>query len=63
MNPEATEQKRNLLIRDSCQKGTNSVHGMHVVNTATKYYLSKTPERCIKYAEKEKKNMYLESWL
>ena len=44
---EATKQKGNLLIRELWKKGTNSVHDMRVVNTDAKYYMKKTPERCL----------------
>ena len=35
---EAMEQKGDLLIQDLWANGTNSVHGMRVVNTNTKSY-------------------------
>ena len=43
--------------------GTNSVHNMRVVNTDAKYYLSKTPEKCLQEAAREKKKIYLEACL
>ena len=36
---------------------------MSVVNTDGKYYLSKTPEKCIQEAARAKKKMYLEACL
>ena len=45
--PEVTEQKGDLLIRDLCQNGINSVHDMRVVNTDAKSHTDKTPEKCL----------------
>ena len=42
---EAMEQKGYLLIRDLYQNGTDSVHGMRVVNTDTKYHLAEPQEK------------------
>ena len=39
---EATEKNGDLLICDLCQNGTDSVNEMSVVNTDTKYHLTKT---------------------
>ena len=61
--PEATEQKGDLLIRDLCANGTDSVHNMCVVNTDAKTYWEKTLERCLEEAERGKKKMYLEACL
>ena len=61
--PEVTEQKGDLLIRDLWQRGTDSVHNMRVVNTDTLTYLKKAPEKCLHEAEKGKKKMYLEACL
>ena len=41
--PEATEQKKDFLICDLCQNGTNGVHDMRVVNTDAKSHSAKTP--------------------
>ena len=41
--PEATEQKVDLLLRDLCHNGTDSVHDMCVVNTDAKSYWEKSP--------------------
>ena len=35
-NPEATEYKGNLMIREFYQNGTGSAHDMRVVNTGAK---------------------------
>ena len=48
--PEATDQKGNLLIRDLCRNGTDSVHDMRVVNTDAKSHSVKTPEKCLQEA-------------
>ena len=60
---EATEQKGDFLIRDLCNNGTDSVHGMHFVNTDAKSHLAKTPEKCLQEAERAKNKMYLEACL
>ena len=44
---EATEHKGNLLIRDLWQNGTDSLHGMRVLNTDAKSHSAKTPEKCL----------------
>ena len=59
----ATEQKGDLLIRDLCQNGTDSVHDMSVVNTDAKTHAVKTPEKCLQEAGRGKKRMYLEACL
>ena len=61
--PEVTEQKGDLLIRDLCQNGRDSVNDMRVVNTDAKSYWGRTPEKCLEEAEKGKKKMYLEACL
>ena len=61
--PEATEQKGDLLIRDLCHNGTDSVHDMRVVNTDAKSYWEKSPKKCLEEAEKSKKKIYLERCL
>ena len=38
-NIEVTEEKCDLLIRDLCQKGTDSFHDICVVNTDAKSYV------------------------
>ena len=53
------EQKWNLQIHDLWKNGTNSVHNMHLLNTDSKSYLTKTPEGCRQDAAKEKKSIYL----
>ena len=58
-NTEVTEQKGDLLIRGLCQNGIDSVYGMHVLNTDTKSYLVKTPEKCIQEEERANKKIYL----
>ena len=40
---------------------TDIVHDIHVVNTDTKSYVKKTPERCIHEAAKAKNKKYLEA--
>ena len=57
-NSESTEHKGDLLIRDLWQNGTNSVHGMRVMNTGTKSHLEKTPEKFLQLAERSEKKMY-----
>ena len=61
--PEATEQKRDLLIRYLCQNRKYSVHNMRVVNTDAKSHSAKTPYKCLQEAERRKKRMYLEACL
>ena len=58
---EATGHKGEPLIRDLWQDRTDSVHDMRVINTDTKYHLSKTPAKCLQEVEREKKKMYLEA--
>ena len=41
--PEVTEQKGDVLIRDLWQQGTDSVHDMRAVNTDALSYVSKSP--------------------
>ena len=48
---EATEHRGDLLIRELCQNGTDSVHNMRIVNTDAKSYLAKTPEKCLQEAK------------
>ena len=52
-----------LLIRDLWQQGTDSVHGMSVVNTDALSYVQKTPEKCLHETKMGKKKMYLEACL
>lgn len=59
---DATEQKGDLLIRDFWYNGIKSFHDMRVINNDTKYYLKKTPEKCLYDALKANKNMYLEAF-
>ena len=61
--PEATEQKRDLLLWDLWQNGTDSVHDIRVVNTAANSYWENSPERCQEEAERIKKKIYLEACL
>ena len=61
--PEATEQKGDLLLRYLWQNGTDSVHVMHAVNTDTKSYWEKSPNRCLQEAERIKNKIYLEACL
>ena len=49
------------MIRDLFQNGTDSVHGMSVVNTDAKFHLAKTPEKFLQQAERSKKKIYLEA--
>ena len=57
---EYMEQKGYLLIRELWNNGTDIVHDICVLNTDTKSYLDKTPEKCLQEAYRAKKNMYLE---
>ena len=61
--PEVTDQKGDFLIWDLWQQGTESVHGMRVVNTDALAYLTKAQEKCLHEAEKGKKKIYLEACL
>ena len=61
--PEVTEQKGDLLIRDLWQNEMDSVIGMRVVNTDSKYHMSKDLEKCLQEAERGKNRMYLEACL
>ena len=61
--PEDLEQKGDLLIRDLWANGTDSFHDMRVVNTDTKSYWGRTPEKYLEETEKGKKKMYLEACL
>ena len=61
--PEATEQKRDLLIRELSQNGTDSVHDMRVLNTDAKSHLEKPLDKCLQEAKRGKKRMYLEACL
>ena len=44
--------KWELLIRDLCQKETDSIHDMHSINTNTYYYLRRDPWKVLQGAEK-----------
>ena len=57
--PGESEQTGDLLIRDLCKNGTDSIHGMRVVNTDAKSYWGRSPEKCLEEAERGKKKMYL----
>ena len=61
--PEVREQKGDLLIRDLCQNGTDSVHDIHVVNTDSMLHRTNEPERCLQEAEMGEERMYLEACL
>ena len=61
--PEVTEQKGDLLIRDLWEQGTDSVHGMRVVNTNTTTHKTKDPARCLHESKRGKNRMYLEACL
>ena len=50
-----TEHKGNLLIRDLGKNGTDSAQNKHVKNTDAKPHLTKTPEKCLKEAERANK--------
>ena len=55
---KATEQKSDLLIRNLCQNGTDSFHGMRVVNKDDKSHSAKTPE---KYLDKVQDSLWNKS--
>ena len=59
----ATEQKGDLLIRDLCHNGTDSVCDIRVMNTTANSHLAKTMEKFLHEAERAKKKMYLETCL
>ena len=61
--PEEVEEKEDLLIRDLWTQGTESIHDMRVVNTDAVSYQSKTPEKCLETAKREKKKKYLNAYL
>ena len=61
LTPEVTKQKGYILICDLWQNGMESVHGMWFLNTDAKSHIAKTPEKCLQYAERGKKRMYLEA--
>ena len=61
--PEEVEEKEDLLIRDLWTQGTESIHVMRVVNTDAVSYQSKTPEKCLETAKREKKKKYLNAYL
>ena len=44
MPPEEGEEKEELLIRDLCTQGTDSIHDMRFVNNYAVSYQSNTPE-------------------
>ena len=46
------EKKGDLLVRDLCQRGTDSIHGMHVVNNDALSCQIKSPKKCLQTAEK-----------
>ena len=53
--PEVTEHKGDLRIRDLWQQGTDNVHDMRVVNTDALSYVRRSPEKCLQEAERKKK--------
>ena len=57
--PEQGEEKGDLLIQDLCTQGMDSIHDMLFVNSDAVSYQSKTPEKCIDNAKREKKKKYL----
>ena len=57
------EQNGYLLIHELWQRGTNSIHNVHVVKTDALSHRNKSTEKCLQMAEKEKKKKYLESCL
>ena len=44
-------------------QGIDSIHNIRVVNTDATYYQSKTPKKCIKTTDKDKKKNYLDACL
>ena len=59
--PGDGEEKGGLLIQDIWTQGTDSIHDMCAGNTDAVSYQSKTPEKCLETAEREKKSNYLNS--
>ena len=57
--PGDGEEKGGLLIQDIWTQGTDSIHDMCAGNTDAVSYQSKTPEKCLETAEREKKSNYL----
>ena len=51
------------MIRDIWTQGMDSIHDMRVVNADTVSYQSKTLDKCLKTAEREKKRKYLNAYL
>ena len=58
---ENSEKKGDILICDLCQRGTDIIHNMCVMNTDTLSNWNESPEKCLQTAEKENKKNYLES--
>ena len=58
---ETSYQKINLRIRYLWQRGMDSIHDMHAVNTSILSHQNKSPEKCLLTAEKKRK--YLEDCL
>ena len=50
------ELKGGLLIRDLWKKGMDIIKDMCVVNTDATSYQSRSPEKCLETAEKDKNN-------
>ena len=61
--PEEGEEKGDLLIRDIWTQGTDSIHDIRVVNNDAVSYQSKTPEKCLESAGREKKKNLLNACL
>ena len=57
------EKKSDLLACYLFQNGTDSVHGMCIVNIDAKYHSAKTPEKCLQEVDRAKEKMYLEDFL
>ena len=60
---DSGDLKGDILIRDLCMQGTDSIHDICVMNIDTTSYQSKYPDKCLETANKAKKKKYIESCL
>ena len=59
MDNETPEKKGDLLISNLCQRGTDSIKKMCVMNTDAYSHQKKSLEKCLWMDEKEKEKKYL----
>ena len=60
---ESSDQKIDLLISNLWQRGTESIHAMHVVNTDAISHQNKYMYKCLQTEEQDNKKKYLKSFL